>query len=103
MNQAIDKTLYFLDWRNDLDLKDVYHNFIAVSDTGMKRILRPVIRGGIEGVILGSAITSLYTLLTGEFSPEATKFGAFSGGSIGALVDLVQYGIRWDIYLNAHK
>ena len=101
MNQTIEKILYFLDWRNDLDLTYVPKNFVAVIDTATLRLSRPIIRGGIEGAILGTTITSLYTMITGEFSPEAAKVGALFGGFGGALVDLVQYGTRWDRYFSA--
>ena len=59
---------------------------------------RNVSGGCLEGALLGVAGASLYSVITGEFSAEAAQTGAILGASIGAVIDLTQYLMRWNRY-----
>ena len=90
---------YYLDQRNDLDTEGyVDSNLFATGYIQTVRMPRILFRGCLEGALLGVAGASLYSVITGEFSAEAAQTGAILGASIGAVIDLTQYLMRWNRY-----
>ena len=58
-------------------------------------LTKSVVRGGAPGALIGTAIGGLCGLLAGEDIKRATAIGTFSGGILGAGIDLTQYAARY--------